>query len=201
MPIAYDETSYLLTLIWTSTRFVSGGGSTTLGLNGPPESAANVQDLVDIGTAAAVDLLPEIDPDYTISGVRGESASFSVDGEGAGPGSKAPGDMTPPAVCALYSRSATGKGPRFRGRQFWPNAFLERTQVAETGLIVTSRLETLGEALDTFYAALVDGTGFVHSIPQSDEVGQKSEPNLPWPEIVAGSLQPKVASQRRRNRR
>jgi len=201
MPITFDETSYLATIGWASNRFFSGAASTTLAYNGPEETLAMVQDLADRLEAAVAALLPEIDSNFSHDATRVESASFSIDSGGTGPGTYSSDVVTPPQVAALEVKSAAGKGPRNRGRNFWPNMFMERSQVGEDGIIATSRWETLSAALDAFHADVVDGSDFVLAIPQSDEPGQVTTPILPWPEVTSRELSTRVATQRRRVRR
>lgn len=201
MPIVFDQTSYLVVLGWQTVNFQSGGGATVLGFNGPTESTQNLQDLAGLVNAAAVDLLPELDPNFTQSSVRVESATFSIEDQGAGPGSRSNSDSVPPQVALLDSKSSILKGRRGRGRNYWPSGFLREAEVNEQGIINTPRLQQLDPLFNTFYSAITTGDVFVLAIPQSDREEQVSEPNLPWPEVVARQLDARVASQRRRVRR
>lgn len=201
MPIVYDTNSYLSTLVFTSPDFVTGVATVTIGWNGVTESAANVGVLaVDIATAWAAGLKAETDTDTSLSVVRVESATFSIDQSVANPGSMS-FTSTPPQVAVLDRKSAAAKGPRNRGRNYWPQ-WLSQTNVGEGGIIVGSRLTQLETALSGFYTAVLAGTIATEvAIPQSDTPGQASNPILPWPAVVTRGIDARVATQRRRLRR
>jgi hypothetical protein len=139
------------------------------------------------------------DTDTNLSIVRVESQSFSTELTVGEPGTGSINSMTP-QVCALLSKSSIGKGPRFRGRNYFAQV-LDEGHVDEDGIISGTRLDTLNAANAAFTSAITGGAVATSlAIPQSDVEGQKSEPVLPWPEVQSQAFQPLTATQRRRIR-
>ena len=202
MPIEYGETNYLSTLVFASSDFFSGTATTTLGWTGSVESVANATDLADLIVAAwDVHWQPITDTDTTLTLVRVETATFSVEVSAALAGTSS-FTSAAPQVAALLRKSAAGKGRRNRGRNFWP-AVLTQTNVGENGIIVGSRMTDLTTAIEGFVGAVLAPEDPVQalSIPQSNEPGQESDPIVPWPIVTEFGFDTRVATQRRRVRK
>lgn len=201
MPIVYDDSGYLATIVWSTTNYDTGGGTTTLAFNGPPQTEPTMLDLLALVSGSVTDnLLPQLDSSFQVSAVRIETAEFSVDGAGLGPGARS-GTSVAPQVTLLDSKTAAGKGRRNRGRNYWPSGFILVAELTEAGTVITTRLQALDATFADFFSDIETGDVYSLAIPQSETEEQKSEPILPWPTVVGRSLQVESGTQRRRNRR
>lgn len=208
MPIVYGPQSCLVVLEWSTTNFASGAGATILGFDqgavGPPNGPALVADVL---AAWQTHLRPEQDTNIGLASMRWETATDSgADEVGLGGGQVLEG--APPNTALLVNKPAEGKGPRTRGRNFWPG-FVGEADVNERGFISGARMSTLVAAFNDFFTAINASPTLGNlALPQSireDANGVplpgQSSPIVPWPlvhELVVSNL---VATQRRRLRR
>lgn len=200
MPIDYDAQSLLVQFVWESANFASGGGTTTLAFNANFNGAAEAGLIVDgIVDAFNTTLRLEMDSDFTLATARWETETFSGD---LPAGLVGGASITGPPIntSVLFSYSAAEKGPRNRGRSFWPG-LLSETQVDERGVILPARvLQLQVELADFLNAAGAVPNNLGQSISQSSTPGQNTPPIHPWPIVNSVVVQPIAATQRRRMR-
>lgn len=198
MPIVYGPESALVSLVWETTNTRSGGAATVLGFEGAQDSVAALTGVASLVEAAwDAHLKEETDNSWQLGVIRVESASFSIEESVDILGTN--NFLGPPSnVTVLDSKAAAGKGPRNRGRNYWP-ALVAESEVDERGLIAPTRQTSLNDAFADFYAQII-GSGIDLAIPQSETENQKSEPITPWPIVVSRGVQAFVATQRRRVR-
>lgn len=201
MPIVYDAQSVLLQLVWESANFASGGGTTSLGIYANSNGAQDLQTIVEGVRDAWLDNIRAItDTDVTLDEVRWESQNFSgvVPVATAGSASLSGPPMN---TSVLISYKAAEKGPRNRGRSYWPG-LLPEGSVDERGVVTPATQATILSAMNAFWAD-VNAIPEVlsHNIPQTDNPGQSSPPNLPWPQVISLTVGTLAATQRRRLRR
>ena len=200
MPVSFDAQSMVVQLIWESSNFASGAGSTTLGFNTNLNGAVAIDGFMTaIRNAWNTNLRPITDGDYTLASLAWETQTLSGEqGVNLAGGASITG---PPSNCAtIVSYKAAEKGPRNRGRNFWPG-LLGETQVDEGGVIIPTTLATTIAAMSAFFTAcLAHPNVLSQSIVQSTTPGQASPPNHPWPQVVSRTAQAKIGTQRRRVR-
>lgn len=102
-----------------------------------------------------------------------------------------------PQVCILVRKITQERGPRARGRSYWPGMTFEAT-FGPTGLMTPADQATYQGRFDDFYEAL--GTSGLSNlvILQGDE--GSSAPLNPPPAITQLLVDQRCATQRRRNR-
>lgn len=200
MPIDFDSQSMTVQMIWEGGIFATGGASTSLAFNTDLNGALAIDGFMDvIKDAWDAQLRAVTDQDITLATLQWETATLS--GEHfcglAGGG----GITGPPSNCALLaSYKAAFKGPRNRGRNYWPGLLTEGS-VDEGGVVLTATLTSLALRFDNFWG-LVEAHPNVlgQVIAQSTTPGQQTPPNHPWPIVLTRTLQPKIGTQRRRVR-
>lgn len=208
MAIVYGPQSCLVVMEWSSTNFASGAGATILGFDqtaaGPPDGPDH---MANVRTAWENHLRPVQDTNVGLASLRWETATDSG-GEEVGIGGAQSMEGPPPNVALLVNKPAEGKGPRTRGRNFWPGMVAEN-DVNERGFLSGARLSTLVDAFDDFFASLnLSLTAGSLALPQTireDANGVplpgQSSPIVPWPLVHALVVSNLVATQRRRLRR
>lgn len=208
MPIQYGPYSTLVAMNWSSANFDSGFGATILGFERPDTLTPDGDTVAMLVSAAWNEhLRPEQDTNVALATLRWETATDSGLIELGQGGSKAT-EGPPPNVALLVNKPANGKGPRTRGRNFWPG-FLAETDVSERGFLSGARLSTLGAAFDAFFDEIATNpTVDYMALPQTlreDASGSpipgQSSPIVPWPEVQRLVVSNLVATQRRRLRR
>lgn len=186
---------------WESPNFVTGGGATVLGWGGtgspgqtPQEFAEIIRDLHGIWLA------PRQDSDYRLASVywQTEENSGEVQANRAGELNL---ESAAPNCALLNSYRTARKGPRGRGRSYWPG-FVLRGDLGENGVITGPGFAATSDAFDSFWTDMDNSfeTG-TQVILQRDEPEQKSPPISPPPPVVSRVLQARIATQRRRLRR
>lgn len=200
MPIAYDAQAMSVNLIWESANFATGGGSTSLAFNTDLNGAGEINDfMLAIQEAWEDELRPLTDSDYTLANIAWETETLS----GEWPVNLAGGQSQTGVAsntALIMSYKAAEKGPRNRGRNFWPG-LLPEAQVDERGVINNTLLATVGIAMNDFFIlCLAHPDVLSQSITQTTTPGQASPPNSPWPQVVGRVAQPIIGTQRRRVR-
>lgn len=200
MPIDFDAQAMTVNLIWEGAIFAKGGASTSLAFNTDLNGAGAIDIFMEaIKDAWGAQLRPVTDQDITLASLLWETQTLS--GEHfvglAGGG----GITGPPSNCALItSYKAAFKGPRNRGRNFWPGMLTEGS-VDEGGAVLPSFLTPLALRFDNFFDLVLAHPGVLaQTIAQSSTPGQATPPNHPWPQVINRTLQPKIGTQRRRVR-
>lgn len=208
MPIVYGPQSCLVVMEWSSTNFASGAGATILGFDqnavGPPDGPAHMANVL---TAWQNYLRPVQDTNVGLASLRWETATDSG-GEEVGMGGAQTLEGPPPNVALLVNKPAEGKGPRTRGRNFWPG-FVGEADVSERGFLSGARLSTLVNAFNDFFTSLNYGPGLGDlALPQTIRedangvpIPGQSSPIVPWPLVHGLVVSNLVATQRRRLRR
>lgn len=200
MPVEFGPQSLLVSLIWESANFASGGGSTTLGFNmtslAEPDLGALGTEISDVWQARFRALT---DSDWTLERIRLEDATRSVEVPVVLAGTLS-AVAPPPNTSVLFSYKAIGKGPRNRGRSYWPGLVAEGA-IDERGVINPAAIPPLVTAMNNFFTDIeaLDGVTS-HAIAQSSYPGQASPPQDPWPSVVTRTVGALVATQRRRLR-
>lgn len=198
MAISFGSASALVSLLWETTDTKSGGAATVLGFEGATNTGAGCEALAQATIDSFDDnLKAEVDNAWQLGTVRVETLGFSVETAADITGTRNENDP-PSQVTILWSKSASGKGPRNRGRNYWP-AMIQEADVSQRGLINGTRAGELTTAIGTFIADIA-ATGVELALPQSDVPGQASSPIVPWPIVVSASVSSFVATQRRRVR-
>lgn len=201
MTIAFGSTSLITTLNWSSANFASGRGATILGWN-----VSNLSNSVAAAAAGLVitswetHLRALTDNSCRLDTVTWETELYSgiitvgLDGSVnvVGP---------PSNTCVLTLKKGALKGPRNKGRNFWPGMVGE-AQVDERGLIIPAHVAALQDGFNDFVASLlVSSPSLEPSIPQGDNPGDISQPIIPWPTTGDWSVASIIGTQRRRVRR
>lgn len=200
MPIDYDSQAMTVQMIWESANFATGGGTTSLAfntdLNGGAQIDAFMQEIQDQWSA---ELRPLVDNDYTLAMLRWETETLSGEHQVNLAGGASTTGL-PSNSAAICSYKAAEKGPRNRGRNFWPG-MLSEAAVDERGVIGTGTVSALQIALDDFFTAVLAFPDVLsQSIAQTTTPGQQSPPNHPWPQVITRTIQPIIGTQRRRVR-
>lgn len=188
------------TLRWSSPNFASGGAATVLGFGRPGEpvaaASAFAQNIIDYW----IEYLKPV----TDSGTSLASVYWATDVASGEIAANEPGaqnvDNAPPQVAALMTYRTAAKGPRGRGRSYWPS-LIPRGELTEDGLMTQSRVDSLAGRFDDFFETLLLPDDSDQVVLQRDEPGQQSPPLNPPPIVTSRILQRRVATQRRRNRR
>lgn len=186
-------------LHWESVNFDSGRAVTTFGWGeeiGPdPQSLQTAATIVRQQTIA--DILPLMDSSTRLLEVE---AYNEVDGVTVVAGNN--GGTTyvsqPPNVALLVRKVVSGRGRRRQGRMFWPS-ILAQPVVGEDGALTTGARNDLQGAFSDWYTELGLQLNGQMVILQNEE--GSTPPISPPPPVVSLSVEPKVASQRRRLRR
>jgi hypothetical protein len=201
MAIIWDDDGFITRFIWTSANFASGGGSTTLAWRADFGVEWTVEDMVELVRDEWVDhLRSTVDTDMTLDRIDWETAVASGTLNVAMAGT-ANLNSPPPNTSILSTYKAVGKGPRTRGRSFWPG-MVQETNVDERGQIAGSTRSALITAMNLFFGGVIDGSaGGAQVIAQTDSPGNVTSPIVPWPVVTNRSVSPLVATQRRRLRR
>jgi hypothetical protein len=134
----------------------------------------------------------ELDGSITIGNTRMRDTTFAGEAGGATLGSRA-GLSTPPNISVLIEKNTLGLGRKNRGRMYMPCVLGATTEVAESGIIDTTRHTALQAAADAWYGAL-SGAGLGLVILHSDAFA--STPT----NVVNLTVDPLIATQRRRLR-
>lgn len=203
MGVIIPEGYAQIVMRWGSINFASGGGATVLGFGGEgtpvqtPEAQA-----VDVAQAWDNHLRILLDSNYQLVSVYWATATESGEwavGEFGGYNVKTP----PPNVALLNSYKTAAKGPRGRGRSYWPG-MVSAEAVGENGIVEAGAFSEINDAFNDFWdeldAVLPDNTPN-QVILQRDEPEQKTPPLSLPPTVTSRVLQNRVASQRRRLRR
>lgn len=201
MPVVFDSQSMLVQMVWESANFASGAGTSTFGLYTDANGATALNAIATgISQAWQASLRALTDSDITLDFIRWETDNFSGEVSVALAGSAAV-NSPPPNAATLITYKAAEKGPRNRGRNFWPGLVSEG-DVDERGIINNTRVAAILTEVNDFFEAveaIPDVLG--QYIVQSSTPGQATPPNLPWPQVIERGVSPLMATQRRRLRR
>lgn len=201
--IVYGNGSAILHMDWESVNFVTGRATTRIGLLMATRTVTALESMMESaisGWGTVGGLASLMDQQTLLTQVRIETDALSLTSV-VGIAGQVSGTMAAPSVACLESLSAVGKGPRFRGRRFWPS-LVSSSQVGENGIITPTRLGQIRAGLDIFYGELEEDPDFVSlAIPQSTQEGERTPPVLPWPDVSTREVQARAATQRRRLRR
>lgn len=194
LPSGYAQ----IVLGWTSPNFVSGGAATVLGLGHTDPPWSPLIEVVDAVVAEWVEhLQPVTDQQTQLAYVYAQDDTSSIRQEVGLSGTQNINAL-PANSAALWSATTSFKGPRGRGRNYWPS-LVAANQVAETGLITPGRIAQLEPAMVGFRSGVRNELSTNWVLLQGDE--GTSAPISPPPPVTGYSLQPRLATQRRRLRR
>jgi len=203
MAIAYDDFSYYCTLVftgplvWPKPEVTTSFGFSYVGEDAGPGPIADQ-------IIAAYDLIlqPVTDNEVTPPRVRVENETTVIERPASLTGGA---DVYSPTAntSILLSKQTAVKGPRGRGRSYFPG-LANATQILQTGALTPVALGTLQGFVDAFIEQIETGGGptpsLTQRLPQTEYEGQKSNPFLPWPSVQETRVSPFVATQRRRMR-
>ncbi len=96
-----------------------------------------------------------------------------------------------PSTCVLTKYNALGRGRQYQGRNYWPG-LLQDEEVADNGLLNGTKQENLQAAFTAFYTEM----GSLDFHPVIYHRNSDLDPSR----IVSMTVEPKVATQRRRLR-
>lgn len=201
--IIFGTDGLILHMDWSSQNFVTGRATTRVGMlvtDAGPQSVVDVCEAAVEGWNVALGLRARMDQQTTLAAVRAETSTQSTVLP-VGEAGQRNMIAASPNTALLETMSATGKGPRYQGRRYWPS-LLSNGEVGENGLVGETPLGLVQTSLDLLYTALSTVDGFQGlAIPQSDVDGQVSSPVVPWPLVGTIGLATRAATQRRRLRR
>jgi hypothetical protein len=201
MAVAFGPQSALVQLVWSSPNFATGGGTTTFGFNVESAGTLDLGALLNtVRDAWTANVRTITDSNYTLERLRCETFDRSLE---VGASLAGTGSINSPAsnTSILISYKGYGKGPRWRGRSYWPG-LLPEGDVDERGAVLSSRVVALQTAMGAFWTAVEANPQVVNqAIVQSTYPGQKTPPNDPWPAVIERAVQGIAATQRRRMRR
>lgn len=188
-------------LRWSSPNFYTGGAATTLGYGAPGEPVIDAdQFAVYIAESWETNLKASTDIETTLASVYWATENNSGEYGVNLPGTR---NMTAavPNTAFLISLATGFKGPRARGRLYWPSV-LGSGDVGEDGLINGAHVTTLTGLFNDFFNDIDTVAGSQRQVVLQRETDeQKSEPLSPPPEVRSRVYQARAATQRRRLRR
>lgn len=168
----------------------SGEASTVLGFAWPP--AMDLLDVaVTISGAVETNLTPVQHQEFALTGISVLTETQRLDlPVGPFQGNRT-GDLAPPQVCVLMSKSSLARGRHARGRNYWPG-FLNDGDVYNDGTINPSWVGTLNQAF----------VGFGEDVSTAglNLVLLHNDPGLAPTAVISAVIEGKVATQRRRLR-
>jgi hypothetical protein len=180
---------------WTAPLWDSGGGATTLGFRNDGLSSPDIA-AAAVLSAIVAELMPITTDTVTLTDARWATQTLGgllIANSAGGLTST----VAQPASTMLLRKQTGARGPRGRGRSYWPQMASE-TDVDEAGIVTPARLTAINASLNDFTAALVVAD-LVQVILQGDE-GSSAVIDPP-PEVTGFFCDPKIATQRRRLRR
>lgn len=168
----------------------SGEASVVLGWTKPEEL-----DLTDIGlrlSTAVIDYIQPVQHEaFSIVGVSVVTETQRVDVPITPVEGNRTGDLAPPQVCALMSKSSLARGRHARGRTYWPG-LLNDGDIYDDGTINPSWVGTLNDHITDWIQFIM--------VPGITPVILHHDTELPPTAVLSGVIQGKVATQRRRLR-
>jgi hypothetical protein len=193
IPVGYGQVRLVFEIISLGRQVVMTHGAQLQGISAPSAAATIYTNASQTGSVAAAGAMS---PEYAFLGVQVTrmEASGPVLGEFFDTivGSGSSGSMPPNS--SVLVRKSTGFGGRSgRGRMFQPPYYPPETNVGPDGVIAAGNMAVLQPRYDAYLAAMS-----ADSIPI---VLLHSSPGLEPYEVLALSVQPMVATQRRRLRR
>jgi hypothetical protein len=187
-----------IVLDWTGDLFDSGGGATVLGHSLTDDDQAQMQDLADeVRDSWVANLRGNTSDHVTLAAVRVLTETRAAQRVVNVAGTNA-GDTCPPNTSVLVKHQTARRGPRGRGRAFWPGHAYE-AEVSDTGALDEDYRDTLQGLFDAFYDDVDTAVGGSWVVLQGDQ--GESAPIAPPPAIATKELDGRVASQRRRLRK
>jgi hypothetical protein len=182
----------------------TGWAQVTLGWSGPTDTgkaatvlAFNVETFdtfaevaASVAAAFGSHLIPLLDSSWTCNSITVMDNTFAFTQTYALTGTRS-GDCPPPSVAVLVKKIGAERGRANRGRNYWPG-FVHSGDLDESGYIDAGWFASLSNAFYDFGAAIAtDG---------ATPVILHNDPELPPTAVIAGSVEQKVATQRRRLR-
>lgn len=197
MPVIIPSGFAQIVLNYTGDVFASGRGATVLGFGAPGGISVDA----DVFAGQVRDAWEDHLQSQTLNNITLETVYWATTTQSGFVPVNAQGTITgagaPPNTSVLMSYSTGFKGPRARGRSYFPGV-LTAGNVNELGFIENSRFIQLDTAFTAFFNQLLATTPQV--ILQRDEPGQASPPISPPPQVISRVLREKAATQRRRLR-
>lgn len=201
MPIVIPEGFAQATLVYTGAMFpATGGGTTTLGFGQDLQNT----DLANLATAIVqswdTNLQGITSDKVTLAEVRcvtdnafGGATSGAVGGVGD--------DTCPPNVSILCTHYSGRRGPRGRGRSYFPGMAFE-SSTNDDGSLPSGQRSAIQDAVDAFFEDITAAAALPPDTEQyilHNDEGSSTDgpPNLVLNRLVSGV----VATQRRRLRR
>lgn len=187
MPLVIPNGFAQFTVNWASPTFNRHAAATVFGMDLSSMDLASATTVV--GDAVRDTLCPDINEEVTFDSIVGitellrEFKSYTAMGGRAG-------SMSPPQVATLVTYGTGLRGPRNRGRAYFPG-FLNDDDVTDSGTIDPTRHTGIANAILDFGTAIVTG-GLSPVILHTD--------GGPPTAVTTGVVESKVATQRRRLR-
>lgn len=199
MPIVIPPGYAQTVLEWENEFAVSGRCATVLGFGADlgPDPTPLLEFAGDVALAVANHLVGQYHVLQRLTGVYVANETSSVRWEANLPGSRA-NDQNPASISVLTTYRTSRKGPRGRGRSYWPGMVADG-DVNSEGNLSTARFNEVSTAIDNFFGEIEEITPQV--ILQRDEPDQVTPPISPPPVVLTRQTQARVATQRRRLRK
>lgn len=199
MPVIIPPDHAQVTFDLISPSFESGLANVTLGIRLTGGAVGATMGAVALGVAEdfETNLLAPLSSLVTVQEVRAvDEDSFGAVTPGLVGGNSV--NMPPSNVALLVRKATARRGPRGRGRMYWPH-MVEEATIDPGGNITGSTVTALQGLFDAFRDDLL-ARDFVPVVLQGDNPGQQSPPINPPPAITRFLVEPKVATQRGRMR-
>lgn len=194
MTIIFPPGYWQSTIRFESANFELGYALVILGVRGDDLMAGSA---VGVAVATAVDdnILPILDSDVTFASVTtvNETESHIALSGQAGAGD---GQLAPPNVALLTKKVTNVRGPRAKGRAYWPGILLDGS-LDERGHMSEADQASYQTRFDAFYTDLQ--TAGVNLVILQNEEGI-SAPLNPPPVVTRLQVDRLAATQRRRMR-
>ena len=204
MPVVIPADHCQVTLNWAGSYFASGGGATVLGFRISPLESDLTGVANEVADAATTELLSFISDEVRLDTVTAVTNTLRAE-VGVGFIGAISEDTCVPNSAVLTSYSTNFRGPRGRGRSYWPGMCFESSTngfgimtPAQTAGIQTSINNFFGQILTSLVG--VQAQVILQHISDDPDRPDKTPPITPPPEVINRVVQPRLGTQRRRLR-
>lgn len=192
-----------IVLNWDSAAlFESGSGATVLGFGSVLDPLEGWGSFCNsVAAAYSSYLAPQQSVEVGLSSIYWQDRDNSGE-ESVGVSGARSGQVAPPQVAFLTTYRTVRKGPRGRGRSYWPG-FLNDEDISNGGGILGARMTQLTLAFDEFWEEVTELSALAQPqvILQHITDTQVSEPITPPPVVTDRLYRGRTGTQRQRNRR
>lgn len=202
MPIVIPTGHAQFTLNYQLTGAATGRAATVLGFGADADPISDADEFANlIGSTWDNEISGDMSQLVTLDSIYWATADQSGSVAVGSTGTRT-GDLEMVNVAFLSSYYSGFKGPRARGRSYWPG-LINSADTGDAATISSGRMANIVAALDGFFDALTTSgpTPVPQVILQRDEPGQVTPPLDPPPTVNRRAYSNRPATQRRRLRR